>query len=82
MSAASAAAREAPRLLGDFIPWRDVAKVAPHVFNSPGRVRHLLRTRDRNGLAPHLLWVGREPFITADALRAWLASRTEAERSR
>ncbi len=71
---------EAPRLLGEFLPWRDIAKVAPHVFTSSGRVRHLLRNRERNGLAKHLLWIGREPFITADALRAWLGSLTEKPR--
>ncbi len=68
---------EAPRLLGEFIPWRNVAKVAPHVFTTPGRVRHLLRQRERNGLAKHLRWVGREPFVTADGLHEWLGSLSE-----
>ncbi len=58
--------------LGDFIPWREVERVAPQVFRSPGRKRHLLRQRARNGLAEHLRWVGREPFITVEGLRTWL----------
>lgn len=63
--------------LGDLIPWREVDRVAPQVFRSPGRKRHLLRQRSRNGLAEHLRWVGREPFITIEELRNWLLGLSE-----
>jgi hypothetical protein len=64
-------------MLGDFIPWREVHKVAPHVLRSEGRTRHLLRQRERNGLGKWLVWVGREPFITEAGLRSWLESLSE-----
>jgi hypothetical protein len=71
-------------LFADVVPFRlaALAAAAPQVFTSEGRVRHLLRQRTRNGLAQHLLWVGRQPFVTLEGLRAWLTTRTEKDGGR
>lgn len=58
-------------LQGDVHPWFSLDKLAPHLF-TPGRLRHLLRQRERNGLARYLIWIGRTPFIREAELQAWL----------
>ena len=63
-----------PVLQADVHPWFDLDKLAPHLF-TPGRLRHLLRQRERNDLARHLMWIGRVAFIREAELQTWLDSQ-------
>lgn len=72
-------AAESDVLQGDVHPWFDLDKVAPHLFTA-GRLRYLLRQRSYNGLAAHLVWVGRTPFIRESELARWLDEQREEAR--
>ncbi len=59
-------------LAADVHPWFELDKRAPHLFPTQGRLRYLLRQRERNGLASRLVWLGRTPYIREADLAAWL----------
>jgi hypothetical protein len=65
----------------DVHPWLELHRLAPHLF-TPGRLKHLLRQRDRNGLASHLRWIGRVAVIREADLASWLAEQKKSRRGR
>lgn len=67
-------------LAADVHPWLSLHEHAPHLF-SLGRLRHLLRERERNGLARHLIWLGRTPLIRESELASWLDEQREEFRA-
>ncbi len=69
---------ESSVLQADVYPWLSLHERAPHLF-TPGRLKHLLRQRERNGLAKHLIWLGRIPLIRESELTKWLDEQTKHE---
>jgi hypothetical protein len=65
---------DSPKLLGDYILLRHLRTLAPHIFPTANTLKSAAR-EDGGSLAPFLVRIGRERFISRTDLDAWMQSR-------